>query len=66
MKLEKPFYVEQKVSRFAMMAVDYRTLDEAESAAQRADDCDVALVWDCTNGPVGVLRAKYARGRKVE
>lgn len=66
MKLERPFYVKEVMSRWAICPVDYRTREEAEAAAARAMDCDHALVLDCSNGPVGNLVAKYSKGRKVD
>lgn len=62
------FYVEEKGSRWATQAVPYPTQEAAEVQAQRQSkgDCAHALVWDCTDNPEGVLRAKYVDGTKQE
>ena len=67
MKLERPFYVEEKGHRWAMMAVSYKTHEEATGMAQRSSERNAteATVYDCSASPVGVVVAVYRNGRKV-
>lgn len=68
MALERPFYVKETGHRWAMMAVSYKTRDEATNVAQRASERNTteATVCDCSEGPVGVTVAVYRNGHKVE
>jgi hypothetical protein len=56
---EKPFYVEVIGDRWVGRAsIAYRTLAEAKQIAayfRKQGDAMVVKVWDCTNGPTGVL-----------
>ncbi len=59
-KLEEPFYVERIGSRWARMAVSYRTLEAAITAAKAgAADAMQTRAYDCTEGPVGKLVATF-------
>lgn len=59
------FYVEEKVSRWGICPVSYRTLEDAEQAAARSMDCAEARVWDCSKSPVGTLVSVFRKGKKV-
>lgn len=63
------YYVEEKRSRWATQSVSYKTQEAAEAQAKRqseSGDCAYTLVWDCTDDPRGVLRAKYLNGVKQQ
>lgn len=60
------FHTEDIGSRWSIMSVSHKTLDDACREAERSSKANWCrtLVWDNTNGPVGVLVAAYDRGQK--